>query len=782
MNLSKATKKELLKEIERLKKEIRTMKGRTGIEASETDEQYRDLVENSTEGVAVLQDGKVVFYNKFLKDYVGYTDKELRSKTFSDFIHPDDVDFVVDSYARGMRGEEVPVTYKFRVISKDGMITDTELCTSDSLWNGKPAVLCYFRNVTDRKRTELELKKSEEKFRLLYENLPGGSFIINSDYLIEDVNDFLCQITGFKREELIGKKCGIICPKGPHKCPIFDMGKERIENDETSVKRKDGHFVPIIKSARKIPIRDVEVVVENFQDITEMKETQKSLRESEEKIRNIFETSEEVLFASDIKGEITDINPAVERVAGYSVEEMIGKSAFIFYEDPHEREELVNELKRNGFLKNKEIHLFAKDGSILYGLVTANPRLDDKGNIIGLRGSIRDITEMKKLEYQFMQTQKMEAIGNLAGGIAHNFNNILTGIMGYAEYLLLKRKPDDQDYKAVKTIFNATQRAVELTSQLLNIARSGTHIPKRINLNDIVKETLLLLSGSIDKSIKIKTHFQKEIDQIRGDRGQIEQCLLNLCLNAREAMTGGGKIVIETQNIYLDGNYATNHIEARTGDYVMMSVSDTGVGIPQKIKSRIFEPFFTTKNDKGGTGMGLATLYGIIKNHGGFVNVYSEEGKGSVFKLYFPVIPGAIEEKDELGEELGKQTMMSGSETVLIIDDEQYVLDIWSDYLTDYGFKVLTAKNGKKGIKLFKERADDIDIVILDYIMPDISGRDVLKRLKEIKEDIKVLVASGYSKNGQAKEMMDDSADGFIQKPSILSDLIKKIRYIIDQQ
>ncbi|MBN1572852.1 MAG: PAS domain S-box protein [Deltaproteobacteria bacterium] len=757
------------------------MKDRTGIEASETDEQYRDLIENSTEGVAVLQDGKVVFYNKFLKDYVGYTDEELKSKTFSDFIHPDDVNVVVDSYARSMKGEEVPGIYEFRVISKDGTITETELYTSMSLWNGKPAVLCYFRNITDRKRTELELKKSEEKFRLLYENLPGGSFIINSDYLIEDANDFLCQITGFKREELIGHECDIICPKGPHKCPIFDMGKERIENDETAVKSKDGRFIPIIKSARRIPIRGVEVVVENFQDITEMKIARKNLEKSEETIRNIFETSEEVLFASDIKGEITDINPAIERVAGYSVDEIIGKSAFIFYEDPYEREELISELKRTGFLKNKEIHLYAKDGSILYGLVTANPRLDDKGNIIGLRGSIRDITEMKKLEYQFMQTQKMEAIGNLAGGIAHNFNNILMGIMGYAEFLVLKKKPDDQDYKAVKTIFDATQRAVELTTQLLNIARSGTHIPRKINLNNIVKETLLLLSGSMDKSVKIETHYEEEVKPIKGDRGQLEQCLLNLCINAREAMKVGGKIVIETQNVYLEDNYATNHIEAGTGDYVMMSVSDTGVGIPAKIKERIFEPFFTTKSDKGGTGMGLATLYGIIKNHGGFVNVYSEEGKGSVFKLYFPVSLGVIDEEEELGEELAEGTAAGGTETVLIIDDEQYVLDIWADYLTDNGFKVLTAKNGKKGIKLFKERADDIDIVILDYIMPDISGRDVLKRLKEIKKDIKVLVASGYSKNGQAKEMMEGDADGFIQKPSSLSELIRKIRGIIDR-
>jgi CheY-like chemotaxis protein len=380
-----------------------------------------------------------------------------------------------------------------------------------------------------------------------------------------------------------------------------------------------------------------------------------------------------------------------------------------------------------------------------------------------------------------MQTQKMEAIGNLAGGIAHNFNNILMGIMGYAELLILKKKQGDRDYKAVKTIFEATHRAVELTTQLLNIARSGTHIPRKLNLNNIVKETLLLLSGSIDKTIKIETHYEDEIKPIKGDRGQLEQCLLNLCINAREAMADGGRIVIETQNMYLDENYVTNHIEARTGNYVMMSVSDTGAGIPAKTKERIFEPFFTTKSEKGGTGMGLATLYGIVKNHGGFVNVYSEEGKGSVFKLYFPVSPGVIDEEESLFEESLDETPMGGTETVLIIDDEKYVLDIWADYLTDTGFTVLTAKNGEEGIGLFRERADEVDIVILDYIMPDISGSEVLKRLKEIKGDVKVLVASGYSKNGQAKEMMEGDADGFIQKPSTLSELIRRIRGILDR-
>jgi len=630
---------------------------------------------------------------------------------------------------------------------------------------------------TDRKRTERELRNSEEKFRLLYENLPGGSFVVNSTYIIEDVNDLLCRLTGFTRDELIGQKCGIICPKGPHECPIFDMGKEKIENDETSVKRKDGVHVPIIKSARRISIENSTIIVENFQDITEMKRTQDSLKESEERIRNIFETSEEVLFTSDINGRITDINPAIERVAGYTVEEIIGQSALIFYEDPYEREELVAELRRNGYLKNKEIHLFAKSGSVLYGLVTANPRRDDTGAVIGLQGSIRDITEIKKLEYQFMQTQKMDAIGNLAGGIAHNFNNILMGIMGYAEFLTMKREPGDPDYRAAKTIFDASHKAAELTRQLLNIARSGTLIPRRINLNDVVRETLLLLSGSLDKSIRIEKHLQDEVKPIKGERGQLEQCLLNLCINARDAMPDGGEIIIETKNVYLDDEYSRTHLEAEAGEYVMLSVSDTGIGMSPKTSERIFEPFYTTKSDKGGTGLGLATLYGIVKNHDGFVTVYSEEGRGSVFKLYLPVFTESLEDSEEESEEV----IMGGSETVLLIDDEQYVLDVWSDYLTDNGFSVLTVDNGAEGVEMFRERKDDIDIVILDYIMPGMSGVEVLTQIKEIRENVKVIVASGYSKNGHAKEVMDVGLDGFIQKPSTLSDMMKKIRSVLDQ-
>jgi len=260
-----------------------------------------------------------------------------------------------------------------------------------------------------------------------------------------------------------------------------------------------------------------------------------------------------------------------------------------------------------------------------------------------------------------------------------------------------------------------------------------------------------------------------------GDQGQLEQCLLNMCINARDAMPHGGELVIETQNRHLDEDFARTHLDAGIGEYVVLSTSDTGIGMSPGIKERIFEPFFTTKEETGGTGMGMATLYGIVKNHGGFITVYSEEKKGSIFKLYFPVIASRSEKEtapESVAEKIDKAT-------ILIIDDEQQVLDIWSDFFADNGFDVMTANRAETGIDIFKKNADNIDLVILDYVLPGMNGKEVLGRLKDIDRNVKVLAVSGYSESGRAKDMVNDAVDGFIQKPCILGELMKKAQSIL---
>lgn len=870
------------------------------------------------------------------------------------------------------------------------------------------------------KRTQEKLLQSEKKWRLLYEDLPGGSFAVNNRYIITDVNDVLCAITGFTKEELIGKKCDIICPKGPHKCPIFDLGKDRIDNDETAVKSKDGRLVPIIKSARRIPLNDMEFIVENFlniterkrvekelkeaheqqeatlnalpdlmfeidrdghiydyraphlallyvapekflnhnlndilpdeasiiimdaidraletgkrtvavysletpkgkgtfelslvvkgdskdqdsrfialirditerkrsedeilylkkynenivnhmidpiviidrdyqivfqnipslnkygdginekcyefyydrkepcdfctavhcikekeilisevqmkdgsyleihtspilmpdnsycsleilRDITERKQAEEALQESEEKFRSFFETSKDVIFIVTIDGKFSDINSAAEKLFGYTGEELMEIDITDLYVDKRMVNVGMKLLRDKSFFQDLEVSFKKKDGTIINCLVTTTLRKEKDGNIIGYQGIIRDITDKKRLEEQVLAVQKMEAVGALAGGMAHNFNNILVGIMGYSEYLYFKKNEDDPDYKALKVIYEGTLRASELIKQLLNTTRVEKFKTTKASLNDIVNRILPLVTGTFDTSIEIETTLKKDLMVMEGNSGQLEQCLLNLCINARDAMSGKGKLLVETFNQYLDDNFLKTHIGAKKGDYVVLSVTDTGKGIAPEVKERIFEPFFSTKDEKGGTGMGLSTVYGIVNNHGGLITVYSEVGKGSTFKLYFPAIEGATKEVISTVERME----LKGSETVLIIDDEPIVKDMWGDYLHDAGYRVLLAEDGGEGIEIFSRMKDEIDIVILDFVMPRLGGEEMLKKLKEIDPNVKVLFTSGYSENGQAKEIIRKNANGFIQKPAQLEKLGQKIRSILDDK
>jgi CheY-like chemotaxis protein len=293
-----------------------------------------------------------------------------------------------------------------------------------------------------------------------------------------------------------------------------------------------------------------------------------------------------------------------------------------------------------------------------------------------------------------------------------------------------------------------------------------------------VKNTLPLIKNIFEKNITVTTHIQKNIKPVIGDQGQLEQCLLNLCINARDAMPTGGELIIEIENRHIEEDYARSHLEARTGEYVVLTVSDTGCGMTPEVKQRIFEPFFTTKGDQGGTGMGLATLYGIIKNHDGFINLYSEENVGTTFRLYLPVAAaGAAQTPAE-----GIPVSVRGTETILLIDDEPHVLDMWGDLLEEHGYAVLTAEDGRRGLEIYRERAADITLVILDYIMPGMGGDAVIERLKEIDPDVQILVASGYSENGQAKGIVNGDTAGFIQKPATMIELLRKVRNAIDAQ
>ncbi|MBN1574650.1 MAG: PAS domain S-box protein [Deltaproteobacteria bacterium] len=747
----------------------------------ESEDKYRTLVDSAKEAILVLQDNLVKFSNPKTVEISGYSEEELASIPLEKFIHPEDLEEVLSRYFKEINGEDFLKPNLYRLLRKDGSIRWVEGTGISITWDGKPASLTFLSDVTEKKKAEEALVESEEKYRILVEQANDGIIIVQ-EKKIKYVNRRVCEIGGYDANEIIDTDFfDFVHPDEADKVSANYRnrisGKYVPSTYESAAKHKNGRRVDVEFNASMIMYRGEPAILIIIRDITERKAAEEALKESEERYRNLFQSSRDTIYLSTIGGRFEDINQAGEKLFGYARDELLNMDLKDIYKDPDYRKEIQEALNREGFLTDYEITFRKKDGTFIETLVTSSVRRDETGEIIGYQGIIKDMTEKKSLEAQLVQTQKMEALGTLAGGMAHNFNNILVGIMGYSEYLLIKKDEDDPDYKALKTIYDGTLRASDLTKQLLNIARGEEYKFTNLNLNDVVERILPLISGIFEKSITIETCLEEDLLTIKGDRGHLEQCLLNLCINSKDAMPMGGRLIIETRSKLLDEDFVRMHIGAKKGDYVVLTVTDTGIGMTKDVKERIFEPFFSTKEHKGGTGMGLSTIYGIMQKHSGIITVYSEVGEGSSFKLYFPAIPEAAKAADS-EMDIGKA---AGDETLLIIDDEAIVVDMWSDFLKDTGYKVITATNGEEGIGLFTEMRDEIDLVILDYVLPGMSGMETFRKLKEIDPDVKVLISSGYTENGKAKDILMEGGDGFIQKPARLNDLNGKIREILDK-
>ncbi|UCD56012.1 MAG: response regulator, partial [Candidatus Hydrogenedentota bacterium] len=422
-----------------------------------------------------------------------------------------------------------------------------------------------------------------------------------------------------------------------------------------------------------------------------------------------------------------------------------------------------------------DLELCCKDGTAIWAETKVSFLYGSGGRPTGLLGVSRDITEKMQLQNQLFQAQKMESIGTLAGGIAHDFNNLLGGILGYASLMKTNLRKNNRVFSFAETIEKSANRAAELTAQLLAFARGGRYEARILNLNIVVDETLEIISRTFDKSIDIEVHSHESLPTIEADAGQIQQVLMNLCVNARDAMLDGGKLTIETNVETLTKRYAKTHAGTKPGSYVTLSVTDTGVGMDKESVERIFEPFFTTKEKGKGTGLGLSVVYGVVRNHGGHVRVRSEPGKGSTFKIYLPV-SGKPEKEYSYESEMPQ----GGGELILVVDDEEVIRSLAKDTLESNGYRVLLAHNGVEAVKIYGKYNGDIGLVIIDMVMPKMGGRETFLKLKKINPQVKVLLSTGYSQNGEAKEMLNDGVIGFVQKPYQLGDLLSKVRSALD--
>ena len=514
-----------------------------------------------------------------------------------------------------------------------------------------------------------------------------------------------------------------------------------------------------------------------------------ALRESELKYRTIVESVEEGCFEIDLEGNLTFFNDPLCKMLGYTPQELLGKNTreFTSRATMLKMDQIYDQIRKTGEpIRGTGYDAVGKNGESLDLELAASLIRNPKGNPVGIRGVLRDVSERKdaeaqkrKFEIQVQQAQKMESIGTLAGGIAHDFNNILMGIQGNASLMLLKTDSSHAFYEKLKNIEAYVENGTELTRQLLGFARRGKYHTIATDINSIIDKSASMF-GRTKKEIRIHKDLMPDIDTVEVDRGQIEQALLNLYVNAWQAMPEGGDLYLKTENVILDADFENiQPYKVETGKYIKITVVDTGSGFDDETKKRIFEPFFTTKEMGRGTGLGLASVYGIIKSHGGYINVHSQKDQGTTFAVYLPA--SAKEVQQEKAEPVIK-TVAKGTGTILLIDDEEMIIKVGRELLQELGYKVIAARSGEEAIRLYLKNADKIDLVVMDMIMPGMGGGETFDNLKTINPDIKVLLSSGYSINGQASKILERGCDGFIQKPFNLNQLSEKIQRIISKK
>ncbi len=562
--------------------------------------------------------------------------------------------------------------------------------------------------------------------------------------------------------------------------------KSRFAHQPYRVIRKDGkitwlyNFNAVLRNSENEITHYLGYVI----DITELILAQQALNESEEKFRRLFEESLDIIFISSSEGEFLDMNPAGLKAFGYSSLEEIQKIdiASDLFKNYDDRIKYLNEINKAGFVKDYELLLKKKDGSEIIVLETTNAIYDDNGNIVVYRGIMRDITEKRKLEKQLAQAQKMESLGTLAGGVAHDFNNLLTVINGYAEMALMRIGTDNPLHKDINAILSAGKRAENLTSQLLAFSRKQIYKVEILSINQVISSIDKMLRRLIGEDIHIERILADNLPNIKADKSQLAQIFINLIVNARDAINSvkkqnfQKKITIETGQAFLDKEYVAKHQGSTEGLHVFFAVSDNGIGMDEEVMGKIFEPFFTTKGKYKGTGLGLSMVYGIVKQNHSSIYVYSEPGEGTMFKIYWPATEGKIVVSDKSF----KEKSLYGRENILVVEDEEDVCRFASDSLMALGYNVHKASNGSIALELIKHKGLKVDLIITDLIMPELNGKEFIKKVREIYPDIKVIYVSGYTDNHIVHNGLLEEGVNFIHKPYSIKTLASTIRKILD--
>jgi two-component system cell cycle sensor histidine kinase/response regulator CckA len=681
----------------------------------ESEQNFKDLAENSPDGIIIADEKGVHLYaNRRASEITGYSVDELVGMPGWELTRPDEIKKYKERMKKRLRDEPHPKQYERILIRKDGTEVVTEFMTTTTKWKGKVCPMVVIRDITERKRAE--------------ERIAHLNLVLRA---IRSVNQLIAKEKD--RARLLQGICeSLIETRGYHNAWIVLLDESR----EPVLSKAEG----LVTTAEAGLGEEFTLMVEQLKRGELTACGRSALAQA-----GVVVTEDPLSACADC--------PLAANYAGR------GAMTVRLEHGDEVHGLLAVSLPRDLVADKEERSLFTEvAGDIAFALHTIE--LEE---------------ERKRLEAQVRQLQKMEAIGQLAAGIAHDFNNLLTPIGGFADLLLAKAPEGSKQYEYLRQIKVAAERAAALTSQLRLFTRQAIGERLSVKLNSLVEETRDLLERSIPKDITIELRLEPELWTVKADPSQISQVLMNLCVNSRDAMPDGGTLTLETRNVTLDEDYARIALEAQPGRYVRLGVSDTGCGMSPEVQAQLFEPFFTTKEVGKGTGLGLAMVYGIVKGHDGFIEVYSQEGQGSTFHVYLPA-----RKKTEQGREAEELGWPTGTETILVVDDEGGVRKLGQAVLEPCGYTVLLAEDGAQALEVYQVHREEIALVVLDVIMPQMNGLECLRRLREMDPQVKVLISTGYTARDLAEELVAEGALGVVEKPFQLRDFTVAVRTAID--
>ena len=731
-----------------------------------------------SEGILeITSEGRIVYVNPSALSLIGVPEIELLSSHFIELFAGDDRRRVaeliktIDDRPKTI-SEGSPVSLSGYQVTLNILPLDGDELTSIIILN----------DVTEHKQAEEALRESEERFRALTESTSDRIWEVDQNAIYTYASPKVKDLLGYELEEVIGKTLFDLMPAdeaervGGLFRNIVDS-REPFRDLENTNLHKDGRHVVLKTSG--VPFFDTDGRLCGYRgidrDITERKQAQEALKENEEKYRSILENIEDGYFEVDIRGNFTFFNDSLCRIHGYSKDELMGMNNRQYMDEETAKKiyQTFNKVYTTGEpAKGFEWDIIRKDGTKRHIESSVSLIRDAEGQPIGFRGIVRDITERKRLEEQLLYAQKIEAIGTLAGGIAHEFNNALVGITGNIELLKMGLPEYQSIDKYIEPMKASTRRMANLSNQLLAYAQGGKYQAQTISLSDFVEETLPLIQNTIDPAIRVETDLSRDILNVNADLTQMQMVLSAVMENAAEAIDGEGKIRIVTRDAEIDDDFARANPELKPGTYACLTIEDDGKGMDEESKGKIFDPFFTTKFQ--GRGLGMAAVYGIVRNHGGWISVDSELGKGTMVRIYLPVV-----EPEEKEVEEPKTEVTTGTGTVLVIEDEEMVMDVARAMLERLGYRVLEAKTGMEAVNLAKTFDGDIDLALLDMKLPDMEGGKVYPLIMEARPNLKVIVCSGYSIDGPAEDILNAGAQDFIQKPFSMAGLSAKLEEVL---